>query len=127
MVYMSLNHHAGFFDPSQISQNIFWLGIGLGLPYIWKKLVKNYQFKLNKHQIWRNFQWFKIGCHAVSFLIWGYVHTFGEIFYFKHIEKGTEKILLYHFKSGFAIFKKLEPEMAEYIFNKLKELATKSS
>jgi len=122
---MSLHHYAGFFDPSQISQNIIWIGIGWAAQYAWSKLIKNHQFKLNRRQIWRNFQWFKIGCYAVSFLIWGHVHTFGEIFYFKHIEKGAEKILLYHFNAGFAIFKKLEPEMAEYIFNKLKELATK--
>ena len=124
---MSLNHYPGFFDPSQIPQNIIWMGIGFGIQYAWKKLVKSHQFKLNRRQIWRNFQWFKIGYHAISFLIWGYVNTYGEIFSFKRIEKGTEKILLYHFKSGFTIFKKLEPEMAEYIFNKLKELATKSS
>ena len=124
---MSLYQYAGFFDPAQISQNIIWLGIGWGAQYAWSKLIKNHKFNLNRRQIWRNFQWFKIGCHAISFLIWGHVNTFGEIFYFKHIEKGTEKILIYHFKSGFAIFKKLEPEMAEYIFNKLKELANKSS
>lgn len=122
---MSLNHYAGFFDPSQISQNIIWLGIGLGLQYIWKKLVKNYQFKLNKCQIWRNFQWLKIACHTVSFLAWSYVNTFGEIFGFKHIEKGAEKILFYNFKSGFTIFKKLEPEMAEYLLGKLKEWTAK--
>jgi len=36
-----------------------------------------------------------------------------------------DKIMMYHFKSGFKTFKKLEPEMAEYIYEKLKEWANK--
>lgn len=125
MVYMSLNYYAGFFDPSQFPEKIIWMGIAWGIQYAWKKLIKNYQFKLNRRQIWRNFQWFKIGCHAISFLIWSRINTYGEIFSFKRIEKGTEKILIYNFKSGFTIFKKLEPEMAEYLLGKLKEWTAK--
>jgi len=114
-----------FFDPVQIPQNLFWMGAGWGIHYGLKKLLKHNPIKFNKKQIWRNFQWFRIVCHGLAFLGWVYASMFCEVMRFKSTEKRIEKIMFYNFKSGFKIFKKLEPEMAEYIYEKLKELANK--
>lgn len=70
------------------------------------------------------FSGLKLDVMRSHFLSGGTFTHLVKFFILNTLRRGQE-ILLYHFKSGFAIFKKLEPEMAEYIFNKLKELATK--
>ena len=109
--YLSLT----IFDPSQIPQNIIWIGLSWGLHYILKKFWQRHPIKINKHQIWRKFQWYRIFGHSLSFIVWMYFGNFWKLVRLRIIERQINKILSYHFTAGFGIFKQLEPEMAEYI------------
>ena len=116
-----------FFDPSEIAEKMIWSGILWGVSYMVKILLKRHPIKINIHQFWRKFQWLRIVAHALSFVVWAYAEDFVLFWGLSRGEKITNKIMRYNFNSGFNIFKKLEPEMADYVYNKLKEWATERS
>lgn len=115
-----------FFDPAQIPQNIIWMGISWVVRYGLEKLWKYHPIKINRHQIWRNFQWFRIFCNAINFIGCMYVGNFLKFIRLGFIANSLDKIMFFNFTHGFSVFKKLEPEMADYILNKLKEFLSKN-
>ena len=125
-MFPSIYQPVRFFDPAQIPQNVAWMAIGWSIEYGFKKLLKFHPIKINKHQIWRNFQWFRIFCNAINFIFCMYIGNFLKFIGLGIIGKQLDKIMFFNFTHGFSVFKKLEPDMADYILNKLKEFMNKN-
>ena len=125
---MSMSMPFQFFDPSQIPQNIMWMGIAWGIQYAWKKIRQNNQLKISRHIIWRKTQWFKIGLHALSLIACMYIGNFWKFVGLVTVEKQFTKIVFFNLKCGYYIFKKLEPDVAEALLAQVKEwFASKGS
>ena len=114
-----------FFDPAQITHNVIWMIMGWAIPYTLNKLRLSNIFKISRHAIWRKFQWYKIGFHALSLIACMYIGNFWKFVGLEIVEKQFTKIMFFNLKCGFAIFKKIEPDVAEAILTKLREWITK--
>jgi len=125
-MYLSFFQPFRFFDPTQIPQNLVWVGISWGIHFALKKLWQYNPIKINRHQIWRNFQWFRISCNAICLIKCMYIGIFMKRIGLGTIEKQLDKIIFFNISHGFSIFKKLEPQAAEYLLNKLKEFVNKN-
>lgn len=100
-----------------VPHDILWLVIGQGLDY----LRRHRKTMFNPRNFRKNYGWFKIVCHIISFII---TATFDNVFiklHLKPLEKVCERIIMYDFKAGLAAFHNIEPELAA----KLAEFVTK--
>lgn len=122
---MSLYLSFSFFDPAQITHNVIWMIMGWVISYALNKLRLSNIFKISRHAIWRKFQWYKIGFHALSLIASMYIGNFWKFVGLEIVEKQFTKIMFFNLTCGFAIFKKIEPDVAEAILSKLKEWASK--
>jgi hypothetical protein len=101
-----------------IPHDIMWLLIGQGFDY----LRRHRKTLFNPKNIRKNFGWFQIVCLAVCLissinlgLLFGKLHL-------KKLVTYTEKNNMSFMKIGFQIFKKIEPQLASFIFERFEKL-----
>ncbi len=100
-----------FTNPNHIPDWLMGWLVSKGMDY----MFKNRKTIFRPRNFRKNYGWFKIVCHIISFII---TATFDNMFtklHLKPLEKVCERIIMYDFKAGLAIFHKIEPELATKI------------
>lgn len=92
---------------NDLPHDLAWLGFAKAFDYLFKNRKTIFRIK-NFH---KNYNWFRIGCHIISFLINANFSILFSKLKLKPLEKICNAIITHDFKVGLSIFQKIEPEL----------------
>jgi len=112
-----------FFDVPSLPTNLTFLILGWGIPFLWKKLIQKHPIKINREQIWRNYQWAKIGYRFFHLVGLAYLESFLSKIRIAKFNDRIYRAFRNDIYVGFRTFKELEPGVAYWIFQELEKFA----
>lgn len=121
---MQIGTSYNFFDINDLPKELAWTVLFGAMERGTRYLLKRYKISLTPKDIRKNFGWFKMFTHLITFIVFGTLdNTFSKI-HLKPLTKMCHRVMKYNIADGLKTLSKTEPVLFEAISTFLTTLDT---